>query len=77
MSPYGLAGPRGMPPAIVQRLHDAFKRALFDPVHVAELARFDQEIAYLDGAAYGRSMREAFEAERRIVERLRLAPGAS
>jgi len=77
MSPYGLAGPRGMPPAIVQRLHDAFRRALFDPAHVAELARFDQEIAYLDSAAYARSMREAFESERRIVEHLRLAPGAS
>ena len=52
------------------------RRALFDPVHMAELARYDQEIAYLDSADYGRSMREAFAAERRIVERLGLAPAA-
>ena len=87
-SPYGLAGPRGLSPTVVQTLHDAFKAALFDPVHIAELARYDQEIAYQDSADgslpiiidhaadYARSMREAFAAERRIVERLGLAPGA-
>lgn len=75
-SPYGLAGPRGLPPAVIQALHDAFKAALFDPAHIAELAKYDQEIAYLDSLDYGRSMRESFDAERRIVERLGLAPGA-
>ena len=30
-SPFGLAGPKGMDPAIVQKLHDAFKKALEDP----------------------------------------------
>jgi tripartite-type tricarboxylate transporter receptor subunit TctC len=73
MSPYGLAGPRGMPPPVVRTLHDAFKTALFDPAHVAELAKFDQEIAYLGSAEYGRSMRDCFVAERRAVERLGLA----
>ena len=73
MSPYGLAGPRGMPAQVVRTLHDAFKTAMFDPVHVAELAKFDQELAYLDSAEYGRSMREAFAAEGRAVERQGLA----
>jgi tripartite-type tricarboxylate transporter receptor subunit TctC len=77
MSPYGLAGPRGMPAAIVRSLHDAFKTALFDPAHLAELAKFDQEVAYLDSEDYGRSMREAFAAEGRAVERQGLAHGAS
>jgi tripartite-type tricarboxylate transporter receptor subunit TctC len=77
MSPYGIAGPRGMPANIVRTLHDAFRDALFDPAHIAELAKFDQEVAYLGSADYGRSMREAFAAERRAVERLglALAPG--
>jgi tripartite-type tricarboxylate transporter receptor subunit TctC len=74
MSPYGLAGPRGLPDSVVQRLHDAFKSALFDPRHIAELAKYDQEVAYLDSAAYGRSMREAYASEKRTVERLGLAP---
>jgi tripartite-type tricarboxylate transporter receptor subunit TctC len=77
MSPYGIAGPRGMAPQVVRTLHDAFKTALFDPAHIAELAKFDQEVAYLGSADYGRGMRDAFAAERRAVERLglALAPG--
>ncbi|MDN8618304.1 Bug family tripartite tricarboxylate transporter substrate binding protein [Variovorax ginsengisoli] len=74
MSPYGLAGPRGMPDPIVRRLHDAFKSALFDPRHIAELAKYDQEVVYLDSADYGLSMREAYAAEKRTVERLGLGP---
>jgi tripartite-type tricarboxylate transporter receptor subunit TctC len=76
-SPYGLAGPRGMAPQVVQRLHDAFKLAMFDPQHIAELAKYDQELAYLGSEDYGRSMRETFAAERRTVERLGLARGGS
>lgn len=72
MSPYGLAGPRGMPEPVARRLHDAFKRALFDPRHIAELGRYDQEVAYLDSADYGRSMRQAYAGEKRTVERLGL-----
>jgi tripartite-type tricarboxylate transporter receptor subunit TctC len=72
-SPYGLAGPRGLPPAVVATLHAAFKAAMHEPAHLAELARYDQELAYLDPQAYGAAMRQAYEAERRAVERLGLA----
>ncbi|MBL8340636.1 MAG: tripartite tricarboxylate transporter substrate binding protein [Rubrivivax sp.] len=72
-SPYGLAGPRGLSRDAVQVLHDAFRTALRDPAHLAELARYDQELAYLGPEDYGRAMREAFEAERRTVDRLGLA----
>ncbi|MEO6409185.1 MAG: tripartite tricarboxylate transporter substrate binding protein [Burkholderiaceae bacterium] len=75
-SPYGLAGPRGLPPAVVQRLHDAFKLAMFDPQHVAELAKYDQDLAYLGSEDYGRAMRETYATERRTVERMGLARGA-
>lgn len=73
MSPYGLAGPAGMAPDVVRTLHDAFKAAMHDPAHVAELAKYDQELAYLGSEDYGRAMRAAFETERRTVERLGLA----
>jgi tripartite-type tricarboxylate transporter receptor subunit TctC len=72
-SPYGIAGPRGMAREVVQVLHDAFRGAMRDPAHLAELARYDQELAYLGPEDYGRAMRDAFEAERRTVERLGLA----
>lgn len=72
-SPYGLAGPAGLPPDVVRVLHDAFKAAIHDPQHLAELAKYDQELAYLGPDEYGRSMRTAFATEQKTVERLGLA----
>ena len=74
-SPYGLAGPRGLPPQVVQILHDAFHAAMNDPLHRAELAKYDQALAYLGPEDYGRHMREAYAAEKLTVERLGLARG--
>lgn len=71
-SPYGLCGPRGMAAPVVNTLHDALKGALFDPAHLAELARYDQEPAYLGPEDYGRAMRQVYAAERAAVERLGL-----
>jgi tripartite-type tricarboxylate transporter receptor subunit TctC len=75
-SPYGLVGPRGMSAEVVQVLHDAFRAALNDPAHVAELARYDQTVDYLPPDDYGRAMREAYAAEKRTVERLGLSRGS-
>lgn len=74
-SPYGLAGPRGMGAEVIQVLHDAFKAALFDSAHVAELDKYDQVPDYLGPADYGRAMREAYATEKRTVERLGLNRG--
>ena len=71
-SPYGLAGPRGMPAPVVHVLHNALKAAMFDPQYVAELARYDQSLAYLGPEDYGRAMREQYASERQVVERLGL-----
>jgi tripartite-type tricarboxylate transporter receptor subunit TctC len=73
MSPFGLGGPRGLPNAVRDALHDAFKRAMFDPAFVNEIAKYDQEPAYLGPADYAEACREAFARERAIVERLGLA----
>ena len=72
-SPYGIAGPAGIPPAVVQVLHGAFRIAMNDPEHLAELALFDQELAYLGPEDYGRALRAAYEHERSVVDRLGLA----
>lgn len=72
-SPYGIAGPRGVPPAVVQVLHEAFRAALLDPQHLAELAKYDQELAYLGPADYGLVMQQALATEQRTVQRLGLA----
>jgi tripartite-type tricarboxylate transporter receptor subunit TctC len=57
---------------VVQTLHQAFKTAMFEPAHIAELAKYDQELAYLSPDDYARVMRDAYQAERRTVERLGL-----
>lgn len=71
-SPYGIAGPKGMPPAIVQVLHDAFKAAMFDATHIAELGKYDQELAYLNPADYAYAMQMALDKEKEVVHRLGL-----
>ena len=78
MSPYGLGGPRGMSPAVVNVLQNAFKAALFDPSVVQELQKYDQEPAYLGSADYAQACREAYAKERTIVDRMGLtrAPGS-
>jgi tripartite-type tricarboxylate transporter receptor subunit TctC len=72
-SPYGLVGPRGLVEPVVKLLHDAFRAAMNEPVHLAELDRYDQDLAYLGPDDYGRAMREAYANEKRAVERLGLA----
>lgn len=76
MSPYGLAGPRGLPADVVTVLHDAFRKALFDQRFVEDLARYDQEIAYLGPEGYARACREEYAKERAAAERMKGSRGA-
>ena len=74
-SPFGLGGPRGLPAAVVASLHDAFKKALFEPQFVQELAKYDQEPDYLSPADYARACRAMFAKEKAVVEKMGLARG--
>jgi tripartite-type tricarboxylate transporter receptor subunit TctC len=71
-SPFGLAGPAGMDPAVVRTLHDAFKKALEEPKITALLDRFDQPMVYMSAEDYTKFARQTFEAEKVTVERLGL-----
>lgn len=71
-SPFGLAGPKGMDPATVKVLHDAFKKGLEDPEVIKVLERLDQELAYLNSSDYAAHARKTFEEEGAIVQRLGL-----
>ena len=70
MSPYGIVGPKGLSPQVVQILHAAFKAAMHEPIHRNEIAKYDQELTYLGPEDYGKFMREAFATEKRAVDRL-------
>lgn len=72
-SPYGLGGPRGMEPALVQRIHDAFKQAMEMPNHVEVLARYDQQLMPMNPTQYTRFAEETFRREKALVDKLGLA----
>lgn len=63
-SPFGLAGPKGMDPALVAKLHDAFKKAMDDPSVVETLRRFDMVPRYLNSADYTTYVKEIIAQER-------------
>lgn len=72
ISPYGIAGPRGMDPMVVKLLHDAFKKGLEDPSHISALEKFDQEVFYLNSEDYHKFAIKQIAEEKRMVEELAL-----
>ncbi|HYN63169.1 MAG TPA: tripartite tricarboxylate transporter substrate-binding protein, partial [Candidatus Limnocylindrales bacterium] len=71
-SPFGIAGPRGMDPKVVAKLHDAFKKSVEDPAVVATLAKFDMVANYKNTEDYRKFVLENIETERKVVEMLGL-----
>jgi len=72
-SPYGLGGPKGMDPKLVQRIYTVVKAAMEQPNHVEALARYDQQLMPMDPAAYTRFARETMAKEKVLIERLGLS----
>jgi tripartite-type tricarboxylate transporter receptor subunit TctC len=71
-SPYGIAGPKGMDPAVVKTLHDAFKKAIDDPKHLELLAQLSQDVWYLNSEDYAKWVRDTFGKEKALIDRLGL-----
>lgn len=69
-SPFGIAGPKGMDPAVVKVLHDAFKIALDDPAVIETLAKYDMLPRYMDTAAYQKFLGELLAQERAALDKL-------
>lgn len=73
-SPGGLIGPKGMDPAVVAVLADAFRAAAQEPEHLKFLDSMDQPLILLDGPAYRAEMAKTYEEERALLRRLNLLP---
>lgn len=71
-SPYGLAGPKGMAVAVVKTLHDAFRKAIDDPQHLAVLDQLNQPVWYKNSADYAAWAKETLVKERKLIEKLDL-----
>ena len=72
-SPYGLAGPKGMDPAVVQKLHDAFKKALYSERSMEVMAQLNQEPNYRGPEEYRKWAEETFAKDKALIEHLGLA----
>jgi tripartite-type tricarboxylate transporter receptor subunit TctC len=68
-SPYGVAGPKGIDPKIVEKLQNAYKKALDDPQVIALMDRYEMlRGSYLNSADYTK-----FVAEYMVTEKENLA----
>jgi tripartite-type tricarboxylate transporter receptor subunit TctC len=69
-SPFGIAGPKGMDPKIVAKLHDVFKKAIEEPAVIATLAKYDMVVNYKNTEDYKKFVPELTENERKVLETL-------
>jgi len=72
-SPFGIAGPKGMDPEVVKKLHDAFKKALGEPAVIEMMAKYDMVPRYLDTEGYRKAVEEVISSEQAALEKIGLA----
>ncbi|MEJ8855976.1 tripartite tricarboxylate transporter substrate binding protein [Variovorax robiniae] len=72
-SPFGIGAPKGTPPEVVKKLHDAFKQAMEEPSYVAALGRYDMLPDYKSSAQYTQFAKDTVAREKVIIEKLGLA----
>ena len=75
-SPFGIGAPKGTPPAVVKRLHDAFKQAMEQENYKTALGRYDMLPMYMSTEAYARFAQDTFAREKALVDKLGLAKGS-
>ncbi len=71
-SPFGIAGPKGMDPAVVKVLHDAFKKGMDEQSYKDAMAKLDQEEYYLNTADYQAYAIKQIAEQKQLVDELGL-----
>jgi tripartite-type tricarboxylate transporter receptor subunit TctC len=69
----GILGPKGMPPQITKKLHDAFKKGMDDPSYRELLKTMYETYAYKDTAAYTASVEKDYKRVSDAMKDLGLA----
>lgn len=67
--PLGIGGPRGVPEPVVNRLHEAFSKAIDDPETLKVLDTLKKDPWPMTPAAYTAWAKESYRLERAMVER--------
>ena len=65
---WGLAVPKNTPPAVVAKLHDAFKQAMEQPGFRNALAQYYMEPAYMSSARYQQFAAESTQREKQMLD---------
>lgn len=71
-SPWGIGVPKGTDPAIVKKIHDAFKQAMEMPNFKAALAQYEMEPMYMDSEHYRRFAIESMKRDKEALESLNI-----
>jgi tripartite-type tricarboxylate transporter receptor subunit TctC len=67
----GLAAPKGTPPDVIKKLHDAFKQGMEDPAFVKNAADMTVQLAYWGPAEFGKVMAQDHERYAKLVEEIK------
>ncbi len=69
-SPFGLVGPKGMDPAVVDRLQKAFGKATADPAYRKVLEDYDLQSSLMSSEEYRKYASEQFAREKVLLPQL-------
>lgn len=72
-SPFGLAGPKGMDPAVVKKLHDAFRKAYDDPKVIELYDKYDFIRRYMGTQEYQAFVPKLAAEEKAALQEIGLA----
>lgn len=66
-SPWGIGGPKGLPPEVIKKIHDAFKLSLVDPAVRKLIEKFGQGIRYMGPEDYTRNAIDVYAEQRALI----------
>jgi len=66
-SPVGLVAPKRLPPDVLQRLHEAFRKAASDPAYLKQLDAFDMLPQLTSPLEYADYARAQFERDQKML----------
>jgi putative tricarboxylic transport membrane protein len=67
----GLAAPKGTPPDVIKKLHDAFKKGMEDPVFIKNAKDMVVNLSYLGPEAFGKLMAQDDEFYGKLVKEIK------
>jgi len=71
-APNGIGAPRGVPPAILAKLREAFRQAVASPEFKAVTDKIDAPVMYLDGPDYEKYVAAVYQKETVLIDKLKL-----